>query len=1200
MNLENPAGCFGAARGSMRLRKIFFVVFVRLLALISPLTAQTYSPPASSRQDISLDANWRFIQSDVPAATNTVFDDSSWTNLNLPHTWDIAHGQSTPSSAYYTGNAWYRTRFTVADTNAGHEIFLKFDGAFLVADVWVNGIFLGEHQGGFSAFAFDVTTNVLVGAGTTNVIAVKVNNLPASGVTANVIPLLPFDFTPWGGIYRDVHLLVTDPVQISPLDYASPGVYLMPTNVSASSASLKVTTVLSNATAVATNIMLRTVITDAATNIVATLTNFVTLTAGSGSNVVANTIIANPHLWNGLADPYLYQAYVEVWKGSSVVDLVAQPLGFRFFSVDPTNGFFLNGVHYDLHGVSMHQDWINCGWALTDAQRETNFMFIKEIGATVIRMSHYEHHDYEFTLADRNGVILWDEVPFIDPFPSSNSNILQQVHELVKQRMNHPSVVFWGMYNEIHSGTTQANYVQAETNAVWQDDQTRLTTAASAQADNASIGFRTDVIAFNKYYGWYDTPIDGLAAWADNIHSNFPARPTGVSEFGAGGSIYQHSENPTQPATGGHSHWEEWQDLVHETNWLVMKARPFLWGKFVWNLFDFASDTRNEGDTAGRNDKGLVTYDRQVRKDAFYFYKASWTTNPMVYITGHTFTNRTTNITAKVYANCDTVQLFVNGFAQGSVANTNCTFHWPVVLSGTNTVQAIGIKGGIQVTDTLIWIAPGVTMTNPPATTNPPVAAIIMPATNVVYLNSTNDTLLLTATASNTVPTNAMTTVWSQTGGPGSVTFGNPGALTTTASFSATGTYGITFTASNGVATNLNLTVAVGTLAAGSTNGLLGWWPMDETGGLTAFDSSGNGQDATLNGGTFTNGDIGDALHLPGGTNNAQFISSVDATQTTIAAWVRADSRGGSLYPHILGTPGYHLIFRFDTGSFSNSLDFATAKTAYGTTPVNGEWLTAANTISTGAWYHVAVSYDNGSLANVPSLYINGVKMAITTSTTPSVTPPAYAGTNYIGNRLDLARGWDGLIDDLRIYNRLLSDAEVQALASVGSQNLAPVVNAGANQTVVLPAAAALNGTVNDDGEPTPPGALSLAWSEVSGPGTVTFAAANAPATAANFSATGSYQLQLAANDGQVTTVSGLTLTVVTRPDLSFQLLPGAFQLSWPTNNGNWQLQYQTNPITTGLWTNWQNVPGPLTNPFVAPIDPNAATAFYRLILMTN
>jgi hypothetical protein len=460
----------------------------------------------------------------------------------------------------------------------------------------------------------------------------------------------------------------------------------------------------------------------------------------------------------------------------------------------------------------------------------------------------------------------------------------------------------------------------------------------------------------------------------------------------------------------------------------------------------------------------------------------------------------------------------------------------------------------------------------------------------------------LSATASNTVPTNVMTTAWSQTGGPGTVTFGNSNALTTTVNFSTNGSYVINFTANNGQTTSLNLTVVVNAAMDALTNGLLGWWKMDETNGTTAFDSSGNGDNATVNGGTFTSGYIRNALALPGGIgNNASFIASADATQTTIAAWVWADSRGDSLYPFILGTPGCHLNIRFDGGTYNGALDFALAQTAYGTTPVNGEWLTASSTISSNAWCHVAVSYDKSNLTNVPTLYINGVKMPLFQSSTPSVTPPSYAGTNYIGNRLGGARGWDGLIDDLRIYNRLLSDGEVQTLASVGLQELVPLVNAGASQTVIWPAAASLNGTASDDGNPNSPGALTVTWSQVSGPGTVTFGNANAPATTANFSALGGYQLQLAANDGQATTISSVNVTVIAQPNISFALLPpGSLQLSWPTNDGNWQLQYQTNPITRGLWTNWQNVPGPITNPFVTPIDPSAGSAFYRLLWLTN
>jgi hypothetical protein len=227
--------------------------------------------------------------------------------------------------------------------------------------------------------------------------------------------------------------------------------------------------------------------------------------------------------------------------------------------------------------------------------------------------------------------------------------------------------------------------------------------------------------------------------------------------------------------------------------------------------------------------------------------------------------------------------------------------------------------------------------------------------------------------------------------------------------------------------------------------------------------------------------------------------------------------------------------------------------------------------------------------------------MSLTTLTSPSIAPPSNAGTTYIGNRLDLTRGWDGLIDDLRIYNRLLSDAEVQLLAGVAAPpNFAPTVNAGTNQTIVWPAAANLNGTVVDDGNPNPPGAVSVTWSVFSGPGTVAFANSNAVATTANFSAAGSYQLQLAASDGQVTTVSSVTVAAITRPNLSFQLLSGAVQLSWPANDGSWQLQYQTNMAAKGLGTNWQNVPGVITNPFIAPIDPTAGSVFYRLLLMNN
>jgi hypothetical protein len=738
-----------------------------------------------------------------------------------------------------------------------------------------------------------------------------------------------------------------------------------------------------------------------------------------------------------------------------VVDVVAQPLGFRYFNVDANKGFFLNGRHYDLHGVSMHQDWPDCGWAITDVQRNTNFMLLKEIGVTAVRLSHYEHNDYTYQLADQNGIILWSEIPLVNRItesPAFYANAKQQLIELIRQRYNHPSVVCWGVFNEItmKPGPKPVNLVRQLAQLVAQEDPTRLSTSAANAGDDEPSNWCTELNSFNKYFGWYNGKLGELGAWADGIHAKYPNRRLGISEYGAGASIYQHSEEPVrEPANAGHYHPEEYQNLFHETYWQEMQARPRLWCKFVWNMFDFAVAGRNEGDTPGRNDKGLVTYDRQVRKDAFYWYKANWTTNPMVYITGHTFTNRLINfIKTKIYANCDSVELFLNGISQGSCTSTNCIFIWPVkLLGGTNVVQAIGAKGNVKVSDSLVWIAPY----------SPPVAAIISPAASIVCLNSTNDTLQLSVTVSNTVPNNALTTMWTQISGPGSVTFGRTNALGTIASFSADGIYGLAFNANNGGVTNVDLTVVVGP-DFGVTNGLLTWWKMDEAGGTTAADSSGNGLNAAVNGAVFNAGCFSNALYFNGTTSVATFASPDTSSQVTLAAWVRSEGQGNSAYPHILDTPGYRLFFRFDSQG-TNGFDFATC-----TTTRNGDWFSGVNTISHGAWHHIAVRYDPNNLPNPPTLFINGVRLPPKTITTPSGSVSTGAGTGYIGNKSGLSRAWKGAIADVRIYNRLLSDAEIHTLASV------PPGGAGLIASTKVIQSEQLSTMANPTRSPYPPG----------------------------------------------------------------------------------------------------------------------------------
>ena len=1017
-----------------RCQSVVLLALAIFFGLTHTIYGEEYEVPGNHRLDVVVAGGWRFMRQDVAGASGVGFDDTGWSVVNLPHTWNNLDGQDGGNN-YYRGIGWYRTHYAVDGSLTNRQFFLKFDGAFLVSDVYVNGNYLGEHQGGFGAFVFDATPYVNVGGD--NVIAVKVNN----AVNTN-IPPLSADFTFFGGLYRDVHLLVTDPVQISPLDYGSPGVYLKTTGVSARAAGLQVSAVVSNATASAQSVTMRAVVTDAWTNVVACLTNEVTLPAASASNVVASTVIGQPHLWNGLADPYLYRTFVEMYNGTNVTDVVCQPVGFRWFSVDPTNGFFLNGQHYDLHGVDMHQDWLNCGWALSHGQRVTNFMFLKEIGATAVRLSHYENDDDTYQLADQAGIILWSEIPLINNItesPAFYTNTEQQLTEMIHQRYNHPSVVCWSVYNEItlDAGPSPNTLISEEVQLVNQQDSTRPSTAAANTSDNDSTTFFTQLIDFNKYFGWYNGVATDFGPWADNIHATYPTRTIGVSEYGAGASIYQHSENPVvEPANAGTYHPEEYQDLFHETYWQAMKARPFLWSKFIWNMFDFASDARNEGDTPGRNDKGLVTYDRQVRKDAFYWYKANWTTDPMVYITGHTFTNRLANaITAKVYANCDSVELILNGISQGSVVSTNCIFLWPVTLQGgTNVVQAVGTKGGTNVTDSLIWVAP----------VSPPAIIITSPATATIYLVDTNALLSLSATVTDFEPNSLppLTNTWMQTGGPGTITFDNTSALTTIAQFNTNGVYNLVLQAAKGVLiSRAGLTVIVGNVPYGPTLKVRFAFDDAGPGTTTPSDTSTGGANVTLK----MLNSLGAATDYHGATNSgvaglttvnrALDFSSVPGQGGSgpIAATTNLSLGFGTVTNFIVTLWFKQSVMltnnigprMFILGNSSNA-DCGTANSiGMKFQDANDLWFfvnTIQATATFGAslpinsWIFIALAYDGNNISLYEGTDQTPSTLIGTTPTTGQKVPLGNNASLDIGNRPARDRDFAGWIDDFRFY----------------------------------------------------------------------------------------------------------------------------------------------------------------------------------------
>ena len=353
--------------------------------------------------------------------------------------------------------------------------------------------------------------------------------------------------------------------------------------------------------------------------------------------------------------------------------MVVQPLGFRSFRVDAEQGFFLNEKYLDLHGVNRHQDLLGRGWAMSSDDEQRDFSLIAEIGATAVRLAHYQHNQHVYDLTDKLGFVVWAEIPNIDSVnatPSYMATTQKQLLELIRQNYNHPSIAFWSVGNELgaRAGPDPTEMVQLLIALAKAEDPSRLTAIATMSGiDGVAVRSTADAIGYNIYLGWYGGSHSDLADYIDGLHRSVSGRPLCVSEYGAGASVRQHQSLPSQPIPGGPFHPEEWQSFFHETYWKSMKTRKYLCGKFVWNMFDFASDSRNEGDTPGQNDKGLVTYDRVTRKDAFYWYKANWSAQPTVHITQRRYNPRPGgNIAARVYSNLSRIELKVNGVSQVS------------------------------------------------------------------------------------------------------------------------------------------------------------------------------------------------------------------------------------------------------------------------------------------------------------------------------------------------------------------------------------------------------------------------------------------------------------------------------------------------------------------------------------------------------
>ncbi|MBC7451462.1 MAG: T9SS type A sorting domain-containing protein [Cytophagales bacterium] len=690
------------------------LILYGLMGAFMPLFAQ-------NRTVVQFNDSWKFLKSDAVGAQGPTFNDVSWENVTTPHSWNGVDGQDGGNN-YYRGIGWYRKHFTLAQT--GKRVYVKFDASNMTTDVYVNNVQVGTHTGGYSAFIFDITSQVTAGD---NVIAVKVNN----AATIIAAPL-DADFTFFGGLNKSVELLYLNAVHIDPTDFASPGVYITQTTTSSDKSDLSIKTLVKNDQASAATVTVTSTILNAAGATVTTATSSGTVGAGVQVPMTGTATIINPTLWNGLTNPYLYKVKTEISVAGTVVDVVTQPLGIRYYSVDVNNGFFLNGVSYRLHGVAHHEDYPDKGRALSDLDRKTDLDMLKDMGCNYLRLSHYQHGQYTYNYLDSVGIVAWTEIPLIDNIDPANStafsdNAKQQLTELIKQNYNHPCVIVWSLSNEITYKNNKTPYpgplVQSLNDLAKQLDPNRLT-ASAAMFSNESLNFFSDIYSCNQYNGWYYNTYNDVGPWADTQHSTYSAKAFGISEYGAGANVKQHEPlNPlvAEPLNYGPWHPEEYQALFHEAHWQQIKARPYLWSTSVWVAFDFASDGRNEGLQPGINDKGLITRDRKTKKDAYYYYKANWSTTPFVYLTGRRFDIRYDSVViAKAYSNCDSVIIKLNNVALAVNKSTTTIFSWTGLnlKRGKNMVTAVGYKKGQLTYDTIYWTFNG------PFTINPPAAAI--------------------------------------------------------------------------------------------------------------------------------------------------------------------------------------------------------------------------------------------------------------------------------------------------------------------------------------------------------------------------------------------------------------------------------------------------------------------------------------------
>lgn len=736
-------------------------VGISLIGLTMPMmaTAQenaatTQPQPAAQaavaqRQQIELNEGWQFNlvgPYDEQGQLSAPSPDE-WEEVSVPHTWnrvgyylsDPETHTNTPDNIEKTqGVGYYFKTFEAPSLEDGERVFLEFDAVSRTAEVYLNGEYLGGHRNPFGRFRLDATD--LIRPGESNDLYVKADNTqPAEGnSTADVLPMTG-DFFVRGGIYRPVTMVVTEPVHFDMLDHGGPGVYAATTRLSDNSAEISLNGRVTNSTGSLSRVTVVARLQDESGRDVGCWQQEVSVPAGETIEVDGSFEVSSPRLWDGLNDPYLHRLSFELRaEDGTVLDTVDQAFGIRQMKLDPERGFLLNGRPYRLLGAGFHQDTEATDWAVSPEQVDESLRILLDMGANSIRLSHYQHGTPVHELADRYGIVLWDEIGLVTAWTNARDqveapediveNARQQLRDLVHQNYNHASVAVWGIANEVDFGPGRPDFLGRPPEAIADPmpllndlaelsrelDPNRAVVLANCceergMEDVPVVAEAVDAVGANRYFGWYYGEPNQLGAHLDSLREKHPDIPLSVSEYGAGGAPNMHTDDPLGGPIdmAGRTQPEEFLTWYHEENWRQLADRDYLWGVWLWNAFDFGTTVRAEGDAQDINTKGLVTYDRDIRKDAFYFYRAIWSDEPTVHVQGRRYVDRAYPVTdVRVNSNAPSTTLIVNGWELGARSDCDqnvCVWSDVALSLGENQIVARGDFAGGPIEDAIVW-----------------------------------------------------------------------------------------------------------------------------------------------------------------------------------------------------------------------------------------------------------------------------------------------------------------------------------------------------------------------------------------------------------------------------------------------------------------------------------------------------------------